>query len=94
MSVSRGGRGITLSLKDLRIAKIQKNHRIAPCGKELEAYLSSLAMSDGDDANVPPSVVNALEQCLGQPVSRSVVSLCNMSCICRYSGADFSLRGD
>lgn len=73
MSVSRGGRGITLSLKDLRIAKIQKNHRMAPCGKELEAFLSALAMNDGDDSNVSPGVVNALEACLGQPVSCAVL---------------------
>ena len=34
-------RSVTISLRDLRVAKLEKKQRISPCSKELDAYLAS-----------------------------------------------------
>ena len=59
-------KSLSISLRDLRIAKIERRTRVTPCGNELEAYLSALARVAGDDSNVPESLSKALKDCMGK----------------------------
>lgn len=56
----------TLTLRDLRLARFDKKIRNAPCGAELDAYLSALARFDGNDEKIPASIQDALAECMGQ----------------------------
>ena len=42
-------KSLSISLRDLRIAKIERKSRMTPCGSEFDAYLSALARVAGDD---------------------------------------------
>ena len=55
----------TLTLRDLRLARFDKKMRNAPCGAELDAYLSALARCDGNDEKIPASIQDALADCMG-----------------------------
>jgi len=57
-------KGLTLSIKDLRLAKFGKGRRIAPCTAEFDAYLAALARVKGDGGDVPLSVRKALDLCM------------------------------
>lgn len=48
----RASRGISIALRDLRVAKLEKKMRFTPCGQELDYYLNSLANSGGDPNKV------------------------------------------
>lgn len=56
--------GVTITLRDLRVAKLEKKQRIAPCRMELEAFLAATARYGGDDTKVPLSIARALSDCM------------------------------
>ena len=57
----RGAR--ILTLKDLRVAKLDKRLRLTPCAVELEAYLGALGGS-----RVNPAISRQLSDCMAQQV--------------------------
>jgi hypothetical protein len=48
----RASRGISIALRDLRVAKLDKKFRNTPCGQELDYYLNSLANNGGNSNKV------------------------------------------
>lgn len=63
---------LTISLRDLRVAKLAKNTKAAPCAKEFEAFLA-MSAARGDDG-VPEAVKKALSACMDGRVGKSSVS--------------------
>lgn len=59
-------KSLSISLRDLRIAKIERKSRMTPCGSEFDAYLSALARVAGDDTKVPDGLSKALLDCMGR----------------------------
>ncbi len=59
-------KSLSISLRDLRIAKIERRTRVTPCGTEFDAYLSALARVAGDDSKVPEGISKALLDCMGR----------------------------
>lgn len=59
-------KSLSISLRDLRIAKIERKSRMTPCGAEFDAYLSGLARAGGDDSKVPDGLSKALLECMGR----------------------------
>jgi hypothetical protein len=59
--------GLSLTLKDLRIAKVTKKTRVNPCTKELEAYINALA--DYGEERMPAQITKALNDCTNRQVS-------------------------
>lgn len=57
-------RGITITLRDLRLAKLEKKQRITPCRTELDAFLAAVARYG--DANVPSFIERALAKCMAE----------------------------
>ena len=64
-------RGTSISLRDLRIAKLQKRMRIQTCGPELDAYLAAVAAAGGNEDDIYPAVKMALSRCMEASVSDS-----------------------
>ena len=62
-------RGTSSSLRDLRIAKLQKRIRFTPCGPELDAFLAAVAAHGGDEDSIPTGVKMALSRCMEASVS-------------------------
>eukprot|EP01036_Dinobryon_divergens_P030667 gene30667-39942_t len=54
--------GITLTYRELRMSKLSRNTRPAPCGKELNAYME--AMEYFGQKNLPTSFQKALSLCM------------------------------
>jgi hypothetical protein len=59
-----GRKSVSITLRDLRVAKLEKKARISPCSKELDAYLSSLARFNDNDEKVPIMISKALANCM------------------------------
>jgi hypothetical protein len=59
-------KSLSISLRDLRIAKIERKSRFTACGGEFDAYLSALARVAGDDSRVPEALSKALLDCMGR----------------------------
>ena len=68
-------RGTSISLRDLRIAKLQKRMRIQTCGPELDAYLAAVAAAGGNEDDIHPGVKMALSRCMESSVSVSCILL-------------------
>eukprot|EP00601_Ochromonadales_sp_CCMP2298_P013049 CAMPEP_0173243688 /NCGR_PEP_ID=MMETSP1142-20121109/15653_1 /TAXON_ID=483371 /ORGANISM="non described non described, Strain CCMP2298" /LENGTH=67 /DNA_ID=CAMNT_0014175333 /DNA_START=170 /DNA_END=373 /DNA_ORIENTATION=- len=62
---------ITLTLRELRIAKLERKSNIKPCSQEIDAYLRALARF-GDD-NVPAFMGQAITDCMDLRVSRGAM---------------------
>jgi len=56
--------GATITLRDLRVAKLERRQRVAPCRLELEAFLAATARFGGDDTKVPSMIARALADCM------------------------------
>jgi len=56
--------GVSITLRDLRVAKLEKKQRVAPCRLELEAFLAAAARFGGDDTKVAPEIARALADCM------------------------------
>jgi len=56
--------GVSITLRDLRVAKLEKKQRVAPCRVELEAFLAATARFGGDDSKVPAVISRALADCM------------------------------
>jgi len=63
--------GVSITLRDLRVAKLEKKQRVAPCRLELEAFLAATARCGGDDTKVPPMIARALADCMQATTSKS-----------------------
>ena len=59
-------KGLSISLRELRIAKLERRIRQTPCGGEFEAYLAALARVGGDSSQVPDSIPKALTDCMNK----------------------------
>ena len=59
-------KGLNISLRELRIAKIERRTRMTPCGMEFENYLSALARVSGNAEAVPDGIAKALNECMGK----------------------------
>ena len=59
-----GRKSVSITLRDLRVAKLEKKARISPCSKELDAYLASLARFNDNDDKVPLIISKALANCM------------------------------
>jgi hypothetical protein len=57
-------RGPTISLRDLRIAKLQKRTRMNACTQELDAFLAAVAAVGGNEDKVPAAVKSRLALCM------------------------------
>ena len=57
-------KGLSISLRELRIAKMERKMRMTPCGGEFEAYLAALARVGSDSSQVPDSISKALTDCM------------------------------
>jgi hypothetical protein len=53
----------TLSVTDLRLAKINQKIKPSNCSRELMTYMVMLERAGGDTFKVPYSIVRALESC-------------------------------
>lgn len=53
-----------LTLKDLRVAKLDKRVRMTPCGAEMEQYLTSLSYARGDSDKINRFVSKNLSDCM------------------------------
>jgi hypothetical protein len=73
-------RGLSISLKEMRIAKISKKNKINPCTAELEAYINALA--DFGEDRMPIHVAKALVDCSDLQV-RNLLYFCEFSDILR-----------
>ena len=60
-------RGVSITLRDLRIAKLDGHMKPKPCTSELEALMSAMAKY-GED-KVPAIFGKALSDCMDQTVS-------------------------
>lgn len=67
-------RGTSISLRDLRIAKLQKRFRFTPCGPELDTFLAAVAAHGGNEDDIPNFVKMALSQCMEASVSDGKLS--------------------
>jgi hypothetical protein len=56
--------GVTITLRDLRVAKLDRNQRVAPCRMELENFLAATQRYGGDDTKVPKMIAQALADCM------------------------------
>lgn len=56
--------GVSISLRDLRVAKLEKKQRVAPCRMELENFLAATVRYGGDDTKVPAMIARALAECM------------------------------
>eukprot|EP01031_Cornospumella_fuschlensis_P025735 gene25735-31081_t len=56
--------GLSISLKELKIAKLHRRVRLNPCSAELEAYINALA--DFGESKMPLHVAKALADCTEQ----------------------------
>ena len=61
-------KGTSISLRDLRIAKLQKRMRITACGPELDTFLAAVAAAGGNEDKVPSFVKKALSNCMEESV--------------------------
>lgn len=61
-------KGTSISLRDLRIAKLQKRMRITACGPELDTFLAAVAAAGGNEDKVPAFVKKALSNCMEESV--------------------------
>ena len=75
-------KGTSISLRDLRIAKLQKRMRITACGPELDTFLAAVAAASGNEDKVPEFVKKALSNCMEESV-RSLHLLFNCCFCCR-----------
>jgi hypothetical protein len=75
-------KGTSISLRDLRIAKLQKRMRITACGPELDTFLAAVAAASGNEDKVPAFVKKALSNCMEESV-RSLHLLFNCCFCCR-----------
>lgn len=66
----RSGRRL-LSLKDLRVTKLDKKVLVAPCAEEFEAYLNALQWVGGDDEKVSKLIMKKLHKCMEQKADAS-----------------------
>jgi hypothetical protein len=73
-------RGTSISLRDLRIAKLQKRIRFTPCGPELDAFLAAVAAHGGDEDDIPTGVKMALSRCMEASVSNVIPR--QQHCVC------------
>jgi hypothetical protein len=62
-----GKNALSISLRELRIAKLDKRMKAKPCLHELEAYLA--ALSNSDNKRVSASLSKLLSDCAETPVS-------------------------
>ena len=62
-------RGSSISLRELRIAKLGKRTRTTLCAMETEAYLTALAAVGGDSDQVSSAIGLALSNCMKASVS-------------------------
>lgn len=63
--------GITITLRDLRVAKLEKKQRVAPCRMELENFLAATVRYGGDDTKVPVIIAKALADCMQQSTKKT-----------------------
>lgn len=61
-------KGVSITLRDLRLAKLDKRVRINPCSSELESYINALAQYDGECDRIPQLIRRALTDCVEQKV--------------------------
>jgi len=61
----------SITLRDLRIAKLEKRQRIAPCRFEFEAFMNALSRFNGDDSKVPAEISLALTDCMASREKRA-----------------------
>ncbi len=59
-------RAVSISLRDLRIAKLEKKMRFVPCSEELDAYINALSIYG--DEKIPTSFQVALSECIKEKV--------------------------
>ena len=59
-------RAVSISLRDLRIAKLEKKIRFVPCSEELDSYINALSIF-GED-KIPSSFQVALSECIKEKV--------------------------
>jgi hypothetical protein len=60
---------LSITLRDLKIAKFKKRGRMLRCGPEFDAYLA--AVGAHGEGKVPQSVIAALTACMGEPVNKA-----------------------
>ena len=67
--VKKAVKGALITLKDMRIAKLDKRMRNPRCEREFEALLNSLYAVSNDESKVPVQLQLALSNCLKSTVS-------------------------
>ena len=60
----KGRSTLALSLRDLKITKLTRNRKYAPCYQELDDYLNAVARYGGDDKLVPSNIGDAVQNCV------------------------------
>lgn len=58
--------GVSITLKDLKVAKVTKKIRASPCTPELEAYISSIA--EHGEKKIPHQIAKAFFDCTEKQV--------------------------
>eukprot|EP01039_Chlorochromonas_danica_P007095 gene7095-7847_t len=53
---------VSITLKDLKVAKVTKKVRVNPCTPELEAYINAIA-EHGGDKKIPLQIAKAFFDC-------------------------------
>lgn len=57
-------RATSITLRDLRITKLSKAYKPAPCSDLMEAYMSAFRDAEGGETQVPLKTRVALHKCL------------------------------
>ena len=87
-------KSLSISLRDLRIAKIERKSRFTACGGEFDAYLSALARVAVTDSRVPEALSKALLDCMGrEKISGRPASVCSSTWLNSSSGNRQRLDG-
>mmetsp|Transcript_28070 Transcript_28070/g.26933 ORF Transcript_28070/g.26933 Transcript_28070/m.26933 type:complete len:87 (+) Transcript_28070:117-377(+) len=68
--VARHGKHL-ITLKDLKITKLNKAKKISPCSQELEAFLAAVVNFGGNEDKVPNGIRKALAVCMDTGVERN-----------------------
>jgi hypothetical protein len=81
-----------LTLKDLRVAKVDKRPRLQPCNNELSAYLAALESFQEYQQPINPDIIKMMNDCMNDPVRLFfffplIFLICNL--LDQLSKADF-----
>ena len=63
------GRGVQITFRDLRIARLNKRVRTVPCAGEMEAYMNAMSRVGENGDRVPKDIRKDFSDCMAVSVS-------------------------